>query len=61
MRASNPLAPLPHGLFNLEDARIPCLTYTKMSMNTYATCVLGQFTEEDDDGEIAVWLFSACE
>ena len=29
LRASDPIAPLPRGPFNLEDARIPRLTYTK--------------------------------
>ena len=27
------------------------LIYTKMSMTTYATCALVQFTEEEEDGE----------
>ena len=36
--------------------------YTKMSMTTYATCVLGQFTEEEEeDRQIAVWSFFMCE
>ena len=30
LRASDPIALLPRGPFNLEDARIPRLTYTKM-------------------------------
>ena len=29
LRASDPIALLPRGPFNLEDARIPRLTYTK--------------------------------
>ena len=29
--------------------------YTKVSMTTYAICALGQFTEEEEDGE-NVWF-----
>ena len=34
LRASDPIALLPRGPFNLEDARIPRLTYTKTITET---------------------------